>query len=333
MIEAVKMKKIICLVVSIILLTAAFAGCGADSNGAGGNTSAERTVFRIGVLNGSTGMGMSYIMKNASSEKYKNTYNIELFSAPTDVTGLLINGELDIAALPTNLASTLFNKTNGQIHLLAINTLGVLYVLEKGDTVHSVKDLEGKKIYSSGQSATPQYALDYVLKKNNINCNVEYFATHAELAAQALAGNADIILMPEPQVSNILMKNTGFRIALDFNDVWNEASDNKALLSMGCLVVRADFAQKNKDAIALFLDDYAESVKYVNENVSDSAKIIKEFNIVPSEEIAQKAIPNSSIVLLTGDEMKTKTNAFLAILYESDPSVIGGKMPDESFYI
>ncbi len=325
------MKKIISIFVSVMLLASVFVGCGGN-NADNGENIGGRTAFNIGVLSGPTGMGMAKLMNDALNGKYDNEYNVELFSAPTDITGLLINGELDIAALPTNLASTLFNKTNGQIQLLAVNTLGVLYVLEKGDTVHSVRDLEGKKIYSSGQASTPQYALDYVLAQNGISCDVEYFATHAELAAQALAGNADIILLPEPQVSNILMKDAGFRIALDFNAVWNEASDNKALLSMGCLAVRKDFAQNNKDALEKFIADYGASVKFVNENIEEAAEIIKAFNIVTSAEVAVRAIPNSAIVLIRDDEMKTKTDAFLKILYESDPGVIGGKLPDESFY-
>ncbi len=288
--------------------------------------------IKIGALMGPTGMGISKLMDDSKNNKTANNYSFELFSAPTDITGLIINGELNIAAVPTNLAATLYNKTKGQVQLLALNTLGVLYILEKGNTVNSINDLEGKKIYSSGQAATPQYALDYVLKKNNINCEVEYFATHAELATQALSGNADIILIPEPQVSTILSKNSDFRIAVDFNSAWDEATENKALFSMGCLAIRKDFAEKNPQAVEKFLEEYTASVKYVNENAKEGAKLIAENKIVPDVNIAEKAIPNAKMVTISGDEMKEKTKTYLQILFESDPKSIGGALPGEDFY-
>jgi len=313
------MKRIFSIALIIVFLFC-FTGC------------KEKDVLKIkiGVLAGPTGMGMAKLMKDA--ETGESNYSFELFSAPTDVTGLLVNKELDIAALPTNLASALYNKTNGEVILLAVNTLGVLYVLEKGDTVHSVNDLEGKKIYSSGQSSVPQYALDYVLKQSNISCEVEYFATHQELATQALSGNADIILLPEPMVSTVLAKNSDFRIALDFNSVWEDACDRKALLAMGCLAVRKEFYESNRSAVEGFLKEYKASVEFVNNNSEQAAEYIAELKIVPAAAIALKAIPNSKIVFINGDEMKAKVNEFLQILYESDKTSIGGNIPKDDFY-
>lgn len=335
------MKKIISLVLSVLFVFSAFIGCSNVQDEVVVTPTPEATAetevykpvdIKVGALIGPTGMGMSKLMDDTKNNISANKYSFELFSAPTDITGLIINGELDVAAVPTNLAATLFNRTKGKVQLLALNTLGVLYIMEKGNTINSIKDLEGKKIYSSGQAATPQYALDYVLKANNVNCQVEYFATHAELATQALAGNADIILIPEPQVSTILSKNSDFRIAVDFNSAWDEATENKALFSMGCLVVNKEFAQTNPKAVEKFLEEYTASVKYVNENPSDGAKLIAENGIVPSAQIAEKAIPNCKMVTISGDEMKTKTETYLQILFESDPKSIGGALPSEDFY-
>ncbi len=330
------MKKIFSVLLAFAVSMCIFAGCGKVGTDTPEVTEAPEefaaATFKIAALNGPTGMGISKLIDNAEQNVYKNTYNVELFSAPTDVTGLLINGEIDVAALPTNLASTLFNKTNGKIQLLALNTLGVLYVLEKGDTVHSIKDLQGKKIYSSGQASTPEYALDYVLKANDVTCEVEYFATHAELATQALQGNADIILIPEPMASTVMMKNPEFRVAIDFNKAWDEACNNTALLSMGCLVARKDFVDSNKDAVEQFLKDYAESVDYVNKNPKEGAELVSKYGIVASSEIAEKAIPNSNMVTLTGNEMKLKTQEYLKILFDFNPAYIGGALPGDEFY-
>ena len=332
------MKKIFSIFCALLVIVMALGGCGTEQ--VPETTEAptpQATEFagidiKIGALNGPTGMGISKLMKDSEDGLTANRYQVELFSAPTDITGLLINGELDIAAVPTNLAATLYNKTNGGVQLLALNTLGVLYVMEKGDTVHSIQDLAGKKIYSSGQASTPEYALNYVLQQNNITCEVEYFATHAELAAQALAGKADIILIPEPFVSTILAKDAGFRIAVDFNAAWDEACGGEILFSMGCLAVRTEFAQKNKAALDKFIEEYTASVEYVNANPSEAGAIIAQYGIVASPELAQAAIPNCNMVTITDEEMKNKTIPYIQMLFENNASSVGGKIPGEDFY-
>ncbi|MBE7092429.1 MAG: ABC transporter substrate-binding protein [Clostridiales bacterium] len=325
------MKKIFSLFLILSLVITVFAGCDNQEN-TQADDEYNAVDIKVAALMGPTGMGMSKLMADSDAKKTANNYTFELFKAPTDLTGLIINGEFQIAAVPTNLAATLYNKTKGQVKLLALNTLGVLYILEKGETINSINDLEGKKIYSSGQAATPQYALDYVLKANNINCQVEYFSTHEELATQALAGNADIILIPEPQVSTILSKNAGFRIAVDFNKAWNDATNNSSLFSMGCLVVRKDFADSNPKAVEKFLEEYTASVKFVNENHDEASQIIANYKIVPNQLIAKNAIPNCKMVTISGEEMKTKTKPYLQILFDSDKKSIGGALPGEDFY-
>ncbi len=316
------MKKFVTLLLTVVLTVALFASCAPK----------EKTHIDVGALKGPTGMGLSKLMVDAEEGKTKNDYKFEIFGAPTDVTGLLLNGELDIAAVPTNLAATLYNKSNGKIKIIALNTLSVLYVLEKGNSINSFTDLEGKKVYASGKGATPEYALNYLLKENNITCEVEYFANHDEVVTQAIAGNADIVVIPEPNVSNLMSKTSDYRIAVDINDVWEETSQGQSLISMGCIVAQTEFIENNKAAVDTFLKEYADSVKYVNENVEDAAEIIAELGIVPAKAIAQKAIPNSSMVCITGNEMKTKATPFIQILFDSDPASVGGKLPGEDFW-
>lgn len=332
------MKRIFCVFSVVLAVLVAFCGCsGGNTPEATATQPPQSTEFagidiKIGALNGPTGMGISKLMADAEAGTTANRYQVELFGAPTDITGLLINGELDIAAVPTNLAATLYNKTNGGVQLLALNTLGVLYVMEKGDTVHSMEDLAGKKIYSSGQASTPEYALNYVLEKKGITCETEYLATHAELVAQALAGNADILLIPEPFVSTLLAKNAGFRIAVDFNAAWDEACGGEILFSMGCLAVRKEFAQNNKAALDKFVEEYAASVAYVNQNPAEAGTLIAKYGIVASPELAEAAIPNCNMVTITDAEMKNKTIPYIQMLFESNASSVGGKIPGEDFY-
>ncbi len=265
----------------------------------------DKTTLNVAALKGPTGMGMIKLIDDADKGNTKNEYKITLAGSPDEITGKIVSGEIQIAALPINLAANLYNKTNGKVQLLALNTLGVLYVLEKGEEINSVSDLEGKKIFATGQGATPEYILDYILKENNVNADVEFKTEHSELAALALSGNADIVMLPEPFVTNVLSKEAGFRVALDLTEEFERVSDG-TVLSMGCIVVNKEFAEKNKQAVKDFLDEYKASTEFVNNNISEASDLIAKYGILASKELAEKAIPNCNIVFIEGGEMEQK---------------------------
>lgn len=348
------MKKILAIVLTLVLLVS-FGACQpanvetqqpTDTAGVSETPSTtpsttlvpyeQRTVVKMGVLNGPTGMGMSKLMQDNKDKNTANQYIFEQFSAPADVMSLLINGELDIAAVPTNVASTLYNKTGGKVQMLAINTLGVLYVLSKDTTIKSIADLDGKTVYISGQGSTPEYAMDYILTQNDLkvgeNVTLEFVADHASLVSMAVAGQAEVIVLPEPFVTTLLSKDIGYNVCIDLNSAWDEACNGESIFSMGAVVVRKDFAAENPEAVAAFMAEYALSVQYVNENVEQAAEIIASFGIVGSAEIAKQAIPNCKIVCISGEEMASKTAAFLTLLMDYNPKAIGGALPADDFY-
>jgi NitT/TauT family transport system substrate-binding protein len=233
--------------------------------------------------------------------------------------------------VPINLASTLYKKTEGNVVVLCIDTLGVLYVVENGDTVNSLGDLAGKTVYATGESSTPQFVLDYLLAENGLTdeVTVEYAGEHTALATMLASAEADIGMLPEPFVSSVTLKNADARIALDLNEAWEETSGTK--LVQGVYIARRDYYDANKDAVETFLTDYADSVDRVNTQ-DDAASIIASLGIVASEEIAATAIPRSSIVCITGDEMVSSCTAMLNVLFAANPSSVGGELPGEDFY-
>ena len=297
-------------------------------------SNAETTAISVAVLKGPTGIGAVKLMDSTDSS---NEYTFEVSSAPDEVMAKLINGSVDIAALPTNVAAAVYNKSEQEISIAAINTLGVLHILERGDTIQSVSDLEGKTIYATGQGSTPEYVLNYILQKNNIqNVTVEYMAEHAELATALLSGDVNIALLPEPNVTAVLLKDSTIHQALDLTEEWNTTQLTNSLmpsqLAMGCIVARKDFIQNNTDAFENFLKDYEESVNYVNNNVSESAELVQKYGIMDSAAAAEKAIPNCNIVFIANDEMKNALQGFYQILFEANPKSIGGALPNEDFY-
>ena len=320
-----KKKRIIAfLLVLVMLLTVACK----DSNGSEKESKNIKEEINIVALKGPTGMGIAGLFD-------KDNYNIEILASPDEVVPKVVNGEVDLAFLPSNLASVLYNKTEGNVKALSISTLGVLYILENGDSIHSIEDLSGKTIYGSGKNGTPEYALNYILQSNGIDANVEWKSEHAEALQAMLSEENAIALLPQPFVSVAESKSENVRIALDLTEEWEKLQkdeENPSALVMGVVVANKDFLEKYPDSVDEFLEDYNESSKWVNENIDDAAKVIGENDIV-EENIAKKAIAYSNIVSISGDEMKEKLSGFLKVLFDQDPKSVGGKLPEEDFYI
>lgn len=300
----------------------------------------QRPLIRIASLKGPTGMGMVKLFSDNENKKTANRYETSIVNAPDEIVAKITTGEIDIAAVPTNLAATLYNKTNGNVKLLALNTLGVLYIMEKGNEIQEFSDLEGKTIYASGQGSTPEFILNYLLIQNGLtpgeNVTIEYKSEHSELATLALTGNADVIMIPEPFVTNILAQNAGFRNALDLTEEWNNTTSKlgikDSVLSMGGLIVRKEFLENNKDAVDAFLDEYKNSIDYVNANLDNAAALIEQYEIMPNQSLAKLAIPRSNIVFIEGEVMKNQISNLYNVLFMANPLSLGGSMPEDDFY-
>lgn len=316
-----KGKKYLAAALSVLFGAAMLTGCGAR----------EKTKVNVAALNGPTGIGMVELMDKSDQGKAKGDYTFTLAGAPDELTGKLTSGEVDIAALPTNLAATLYNKTGGKVTLIALNTLGTMYVVENGDTVHSIKDLAGQQVLSAGQGSTPQYTLDHLLAQNNVSADVVYKSEHAEVASALLSGQSKLGVLPEPFVTNVLAKNSDLRVAVDISQAWDEVGGGSNLV-MGCLVVRTEFLNEHKDAVDQFLKEYKESVDYVNNHTEEAAELVARYGILPSAEVAKSAIPKCNIVCITGAEMKPAVNGYFQVLYNAEAKSVGGQMPDDAFY-
>ncbi|MDY2846550.1 MAG: MqnA/MqnD/SBP family protein [Eubacteriales bacterium] len=325
------LKKIISMAIAVILSCTALVSCSGGSD----NAKLERDI-KVYALKGPTGMGMAKLMSDSDAGTTTNKYDFTIASAPDEVTAEIIKGNYDIAALPTNLASVLYNKTEGKIRVAAVNTLGVLYVLENGDTVNSLEDLNGKELYATGQGSTPEYILRYVLETNGIDCNVTYLAEHSELAAQMISGDVSLGMLPVPNATTVLAQSDA-RTAIDLTAEWEKAAEkngDSSALYMGCVIVNPDFIEESPEAVDAFLEEYAASVKYVNENIDDASAMIESYGIVPKAAIAKKAIPDAHMVCITGDEMKTGLSGFYNVLFGFDPKSVGGAVPaDDIYYI
>lgn len=336
------MKRLIALAMSAVMmlsLTACAGGSEASSSAPEGSSAVaeERAAVRVGGLKGPTAMGMVKLMEEDAAGTTANDYEFTLAGSADEINPLLIKGELDIAAVPTNVASVLYNKTEGQVEILALNTLGVLYVVENGNTIQSVEDLRGKTIYSTGKGATPEYVLNYILGENGLTAGtdvtVEYKSEHSELASLLAAGQADLAVLPQPFVTSVLAKNPDVRIALNLTEEWDKVTEDGSKLTMGALVVRKDFAESNPEAVRNFLKEYQASTQYVTDeaNLDDAAALIEQYGII-SAAVAKQALPYCNIVCITGEEMRTAAEGFLSILAKANPQSVGGTLPAEDFY-
>lgn len=312
------MKKLLVIVLAVLMIFGSLLACTKKE--------AEITTpMRVVALAGPTGMGLAYLM-----EEQADTYTVELATAPDQITSKFITGEVDIAAVPINLAAVLNSKTEGGAVMVAINTLGVLYILENGDSVQSMADLSGKTLYCTGQGSTPEYTINYLLEKNGLtDVTIEYVAEHSALATQMVEGSVTLAMLPEPHVSTVLVKNSQARIAIDLNEQWLEATGTD--LVQGCFIVRREYLEQNPEMVERFLAD-AKSSQQKLLNESDAASIVVKQGVLGNETVAAKAIPSCNVVCITGEEMANTASAMLSILFESNPKSIGGSMPNEDFY-
>ncbi len=324
------MKKIVSLLFISMLLLFSLVSCGEEQSSIGEN---GKTNIRVAVLNGTTGFGMAQLMEKSESGKTANNYTFSVEQDPTAVRDQLIKGDIDIAALPTNLASVVYNRTQGGVKVIAINTLGVLYVVENGTAINSINNLAGKTIYTPSQN--PSFILKYILNKNNINATVDDVtysqpdALRDALVTGKLGENA-IAVLPEPMVTIATNKNASLRVALDLTEEWNKVESTP--LVQGCVVVRNAFLEKNRNAIDAFLSEYKTSIEYLNSNMDDASKLIEKHKIFANAAIAKKAIPNCNIVYVSGADMKSSLSGFLKALKTIAPASIGVNLPVDDFY-
>ena len=291
----------------------------------------EAAAPRVIALKGPTAMGMVKLMKDSEDT---GAYAFSIAAAVDEVTPLLVKGDADIAAVPANLASVLYNNTEGQVQVLAINTLGVLYIVERGESVQSVADLKGRTIYASGKGATPEYALNHILSMNGIDpeqdVTIEWKSEHAECLNALLQEDGGIAMLPQPFVTTAQMKAEGLRVAIDLTEAWDALNEGSSLIT-GVVVARRAFAEENPEAVNAFLDGYKASVEYVNANTDEAAALVGGYDIVP-EPVAKAALPQCNIVFIDGAEMKEKLSGYLAVLHAAEPKSVGGKLPEDDFY-
>lgn len=294
------------------------------------------TTFRIAGLKGPTTMGMVKLMSDAEAGETHQDYQVTMYGAADEVVPLLVKGDIDLAAIPANLAANLYNQTEGKVQVAAINTLGVLYVVTTGDDVNSVEDLKGKTVYSTGKGTTPEYVLNYILKENGIDpekdLTVEYKSEATEVAAALQAADEGAIaVLPQPYVTAAQSQIEGLNVALNLTEEWNKVSTDSDLVT-GVLVASTEFIEQNEAAFEEFLKDYQASIEWVNSNTADAAELVANYGIVAKAPLAQKALPACNITYVDGAEMKTKLSGYLQVLFDQNPKAVGGAMPGDDFY-
>lgn len=299
----------------------------------------EPTTIRIASLKGPTTMGLVDLMRDAEAGETFHDYQVTMYGTPDEVVPLIVQGEADVALIPANLAAVLYNRTltddGAQVQVAAINTLGVLEILEAGDSVESIADLAGRTVYASGKGASPEYVLNYLLTSNGLDpatdLTVEWRSEHTEVAALLASTPGAIGMLPQPFATVVTTQNPGVRSALHLTEEWSKVTTDSQLVT-GVVVVRTAFAEENPEAFADFLADYRASTEFTNDNPAEAAVLIAEAGIVPAAPIAEAAIPSSYITYIDGAELKSTFSGYLQVLFDADPASVGGTMPGDDFY-
>ena len=336
------MKKVRAIVSLLLALTLALSltACGGQANSEPEQpeTQEELTAAEINlyVLSGPTGIGAMNLWAASDAGETKNTYHITMPGANDEVVAALSKGDADIAAVATNLAATLYNKTDGGVTVLAVNTLGVLSLLSNGQEAATVSELKGKTIYAPGQGANPEYILRYVLSGNGLDpdkdVTLRFVGEGSELLTVWQSDPEAVILAPQPVATSILMQNENAKTLFDMTEEWDKIAGGDSTLMMGCVIVRNEFLQANPGAVELFLQEYAASIEKARSDVEGTAALCEQYGLIPKAALAQKAIPSCGLTFVTGAEMKTGLSGYLQVMFDANPKSVGGALPGDNFY-
>ena len=329
-----KMKKMMCAVLALALVWT-LAACGGSKEPApADNTPVDMNVY---VLSGPTGIGAVNLRAKAEAgEKLANNYHVTMTGANDEVVAAVSKGEADIACVATNLASVLYNKTEGGVKVLAVNTLGVLSILTNGTELSAVSDLKGKTVYSPGQGANPEYVLRYVLQGNGLDpdtdLTIRFVGEGSELLTVWESEPDAVIMAPQPVATALLAQNENAAKAFDMTEEWDKIAGGESKLMMGCVIVRSAFLEEHPQAVEGFLTDYAASIEAAQTDLEGTAALCEQYGIIAKAPLAQKAIPQCGLTYVAGAEMKEQLTGYLTVMFHADPKSVGGQLPGDDFF-
>ena len=328
------MKKLVSVLL-VLAMVFALAACGQKTEPA--PAPAEPVDMNVYVLAGPTGIGAVNLRAKAEAgEALANNYTVTMTGANDEVVAAVSNGDADIACVATNLAATLYNKTQGGVKVLAVNTLGVLSMLTNGAELTTVADLKGKTIYSPGQGANPEYILRYVLQGNGLDpdkdVNIQFVSEGSELLSVWQNDPEAIVMAPQPVATTLLMQNEGSAKAFDMTEEWNKVSGGDSTLMMGCVIVRTAFLEEHPEAVEGFLADYAASIEAAQTDLEGTAALCEQYGIIPKAPLAMKAIPQCGLTYVAGADMKAQLGGYLQVMFDANPKSVGGALPADDFY-
>ena len=321
----VKLRKYFCAA-AMMLTAVCMTGCVKDK-------AEESVTVKVGSLKGPTTMGMVNMMKDSEESKTEGNYTFTMETDPSVITASLVNGDIDIALIPANMASIVYGKTDSGVAVVDINTLGVLEVLTTDDSITDMASLSGKTVALTGQGATPEYALNYLLTQNNVEgCEQKYYSEALEVAAVLSSGEVTAAVLPEPFATVCMKQNENVRKAFALTDAWDALGNGSRFLT-GVTVVRKDFYNSHPEAVKTFLKEHKKSTEKAVSDVTGTAELVASFGIIEKAAVAEAAIPSCSIVCIDGSEMKTALSGYLQVLYDQDPKSVGGNLPSDDFYL
>lgn len=322
-----KMKKLLLSGLLLAMMLMCAVGCGEKKE--------ESITIRVGGMKGPTSMGLMFLQEKDTNGQALEDYEFQMVTAADELLPLMIKGELDIALVPANVAAILYQKTEGQVSVIDINTLGVLYMVSGDAGIQSVKDLKGKTIYLTGKGTTPDYVLNYILSGNDMleEVKLEYKSEATEVAALLAEQPEAIGLLPQPFVTVACTQNDKLQVVLDMNEEWTKLQgENGSRMVTGVTVVRNEFLEKYPNAVKHFLQEHKESTDAINKDVKKGAELVVNAGIIAKAPIAEKAIPKCNIAFIAGEEMKQYLSGYLQVLFEQNPTAVGGKLPEDGFY-
>lgn len=334
--ETTRSKRALALFAALAAVALALcftlAGCASSSNDQQADLSEytnEADALRIGSMKGPTSIGLASMMDQEQGQ-------FTVVGAADELTPLLLQDQIDIALVPANVAAVLYARTEGQIQVIDVNTLGVLYGISLDEGINNVEDLRGRTVYMTGKGTVPEYTFMALLAAANISTDdlaIEFCSEPTEVVAQISQHDGAVGILPQPYATACTLKNENLHTVLDLTEAWAQMTGGqKGDVVTGVTVAKTSTIEEKEGAVKLFLQRHAASAEVAQTDPSAIVAKVIELGIIENETLAEKAIPNCNVVCYTGEEMKNALAGYLQALFDQNAEALGGSLPGDDFY-
>ncbi len=266
----------------------------------------------------------------------------KVWKNPDQMRALVLSGDVDFIATPTNVAANLYNR-GADIRLLNVSIWGVLWMVSRDNSLKTLADFKDKEIAMPFRGDMPDIIFSKLAKESGLDpkkdFKLRYVSNPLDAMQLLILRRVDHALLAEPAVSMALRKTQSYPMKIIAPDLYRSVDLQKEwgrLLKRKSSIPQAGMALINKKLdkhiIQRFIEEYEKATNWCLEYPDEAGKIVAEHIELLTPEAVSDSIKVSQFKHVSANDARVELDYFFNILLESTPAVIGGKLPDDGFF-